>query len=211
MVYTDTGDLTMPVADFVKNWTEYFELVVHEDSELWEDFLAPILVIVTIILSVIAWPVVSAMGPVISAMFVAGTAMSVVGILSGDKTLSAIGGIMSGVAGLAGSLGKAGILQYVENVGLKFTSAAGVAADSLLGNVFKGFLSIGFENLANIGSNILKITTSILSLDTAQMANTAAETEEVIEASQIEFTTTLGQSEDEYDVYGQIERQYSLY
>lgn len=214
MVYTDTGDLTMPVADFVNNWGDYFELVVHENSEWWESFVAPVLAIFTVVLSVIAWPVVSAMGPVISAMFVAGTAMTVVGILGGDKTLSALGGIMTGVAGLAGAVGQAGraaISNTAMAAGYSARTAGQIAAEATLGEIFSNFMSAGFSNLASVGSSVLKITSSVLSLDTAQMADTTAEPEEVIEASQIEFTTTLGQSEDEYDVFGQMSKQFKMY
>ena len=214
MVYTDTGDLTMPVADFVKNWTEYFELVVHEDSKWWESFFAPILAIATVVLSVVAWPVVSAMGPVISAMFVAGTAMSVVGILGGDKTLSALGGILTGVAGLAGAVGQAGraaISNTAMAAGYSARTAGQIAAEATLGEVFSNFMSAGFSNLASVGSSVLKITSSVLSLDTAQMADTVAEPEEVIETSQLEFTTHLGKDDSEYDVFGQMSKQFEMY
>lgn len=37
------------------------------------------------------------------------------------------------------------------------------------------------------------------------------EVEEVIEASQIEFTTTLGNADSEYDVFGQMSEQFKMY
>ena len=71
-------------------------------------------------------------------------------------------------------------------------------------------MSAGFENLAKIGSSVLKLTTSAMSLGNADVQQESV-VEEVVETSQIEFTTTLGQSEDEYDVYGQMSKQFEMY
>ena len=217
MVYTDTGDLTMPVADFVNNWGDYFELVVHEDSEWWESFLAPIIAIVTIVVAVFAWPLVMGMGPILGPIMggalVAGTAMSVMGTLGGNAKLAALGGLISGVASLAGSLMSAGrnaIGQAAFAAGHTVDTAAKMAAEATLGSVFSNFVSAGFSNLATIGSNILKVTTSMLSLS-ADDVTEEIEVEEVIEASQIEFTTRLGPEKTEYDVFGQMSKQFEMY
>lgn len=217
MVYTDTGDLTMPVADFVNNWTDYFELVVHEDSEWWESFLAPITAIVSIVVAWVAWPLVMGMGPVLGPIMggalIAGTAMSVMGTLGGNAKLAALGGLISGVASLAGSLMSAGrnaIGQAAFAAGHTVDTAAKMAAEATLGSVFSNFVSAGFSNLATIGSNILKVTTSMLSLS-ADDVTEEVEVEEVIEASQIEFTTRLGPEKTEYDVFGQMSKQFEMY
>ena len=217
MMYTDTGDLTMPVADFVKNWNDYFELVVHEDSEWWESFLAPIIAIVYVVVAVFAWPLAMAMGPVLGpimgAALIVGTAMGVIGTLGGNAKLTALGGLIAGVASLAGSLAQAGrsaIEQAAMAAGYSARTAAQMAAEATLGSVFSNFISAGFSNLATIGSNILKVTTSMLSLS-ADDVTEEIEVEEVIEASQIEFTTTLGKADSEYDVFGQMSKQFEMY
>lgn len=143
MVYTDTADLTMPVADFVNNWADYFELIVHEDSEWWESFFAPIIAVVSVVVAVFALPLVMAMGPILGPIMggalVAGTAMSVVGILGGNAKLAALGGLISGVASLAGSLMSAGrnaIEQAAFAAGHTVDTAAKMAAEATLGSVF---------------------------------------------------------------------------
>ena len=219
MVYTDTGDLTMPVADFLKNWAEYFELVGHEDSEWWESFLAPIIAIVSVVLAVVAFPVVTAIGPVLGpilgGVLVAGTAMSVAGTLGGDKKLGALGGLLAGVASLAGALYSAAnnISANAMKAGLSERTAGQLASEATIGQVFDSFVGVGFENLAEIGSKLIKVVTSAMSLDTIGVQEELANVDntELVDATQVEFTTTLGKSDDEYDVYGQIDKQYKLY
>ena len=146
-------------------------------------------------------------------MLIAGTAMSVMGTLGGNAKLAALGGLISGVASLAGSLMSAGrnaIGQAAMTAGYSARTAAQVAAEATLGEVFSSFLSAGFSNLATIGSNILKVATSTLSLSADDVIE-EVEVEEVIEASQIEFTTTLGKADSEYDVFGQMGKQFEMY
>ena len=157
MMYTDTGDLVMDRVEFVGKWSDYFDLIVHEDSEWWEAFVKPIAVIITII---VAYYTGLDMSPVFASILYAGAALSVVGILSGNKLFSLVGGIMM----LGASVYNMGE-QAATNAALEesqYELTIGQARDLVgFGETFEGLTSIGMDNLLSIGSKIYGIANDI--------------------------------------------------
>lgn len=152
MMYTDTGDLVMDRVEFVERWNDYFELVVHEDSEWWQSFIKPIAVIITIIVAIYTGIIFNPIGAI-------GTALSVVGTLSGNRTLGLIGGIMMLGAGMY-EMGLEGYANQLYEGGAVGTQAD-VIGEATFGKAFEGLPNIGLENLAKIGSKIYSITNDI--------------------------------------------------
>jgi len=173
MVYTDTGDLVMSRAEFVEKWDEYFELVVHEDGEWWESLLAPVIAIVAVVLSVLtagaAAPALmaaygTAAGTVLAGMIVLGGVISALGVLSGNKSLMLIGGIMGGIGGLA-SIAANTTYQATMAVGVSARTALQVTAETSLGGLFSNMVSgAGLGNILDIGSNVLRIFSGVQGL-----------------------------------------------
>ena len=171
MIYTDTGDLVMSRAVFVDKWDEYFELVVHEDSEWWESFVPVIAAIVTIVIAAYTglnlggWETFAG-----SAAFIGG-GLSAIGILSGSKELTLAGGILAGIGGLTGAL-NAGAELGIKAVGEDYLmrqgigmSAADMLAGASVGELFEYFISgVGLENLVNVGSSVMKVFSGIQGL-----------------------------------------------
>ena len=144
MVYLDTGDLVMNKVDFVENWSTYFELVVHEDSEWWTDLIKPIAIIIVAIITYFTWGATS--GLLAAAVAIGGT-LSIIGIISDNKNLMIIGGIM-----MLGASLYAAIDAVVANAASSTTLSTMGANQALVGtsfeSTFAGYTSAaGMENL----------------------------------------------------------------
>ena len=150
MMYTDTGDLVMDRVEFVEQWNDYFELIVHEDSEWWEAFIKPIAAIITLVIAVNT----GLYFGVDSLMFnvaVAGGITSSIGILTDNSTLSLIGGLMVGYVGLEKMLTD-GYMQSLVQSGVMPDRAEMLLSNASFTDVFKGFVSsAGLSNWAKIG------------------------------------------------------------
>jgi len=162
MVYADTGYLVMPIKFYLDNWDDMFELVVHENKELWEKFLKPVLAIVTIVISSFFPPAAGLLG-IIQGL---GVALTVVGILSGDRKIGLIGGILTAGASLATNIAKEGISQSVMQSGLSERTAAQAANEATitLEHVFAGFSQVGIGNIFEVGSKVLSIGSDVYGL-----------------------------------------------
>ena len=172
MMYTDTGDLVMDRVEFVEKWNDYFDLVVHEDSEWWEAWVKPIVVIITIVVAANTGLLINPIGAI-------GTALSVVGTLSGDKTLGLIGGAMM----LGASLYEMGVEQVAQETlnnaapSMTIGAARDIARDATLGQVFEGLTGIGMGNLAQIGAKLYGLANDIkmLGMEMPTMETTVAD------------------------------------
>lgn len=215
MVYTDTGDLTMPVADFVNNWGDYFELVVHEDSEWWESLVAPVMAIIIIVLSVVTAGAAAVVAAGMSEAVLIGGIISAIGVLSGNKTLSLVGSVISLGATAYTSMASTAAAQKIGVEAAK-TASAETMATTIGGlsasEVFSALPNIGLGNLVAIGAKIVSIGMSIDSIMNGEpdVEQVAAATEPV-GSSEISFTTTLGKDDSEYDVFGQMGKQFEMY
>jgi len=169
MVYTDTGDLVMSRAEFIEKWEEYFELVVHEDSEWWESLLAPIIAIVTIVIAAYTgiylggWETFAG-----AATFISG-GVTAFGILSGSKELMLAGAII-GLTAVVSGIAQAGA-QAAAQAGAPTGASIGTAAANELlvgasaGQLFDYFVSgAGLGNLLSVGSNVLKVFSGVQGL-----------------------------------------------
>lgn len=182
MIYTDTGDLVMSRAVFVDKWNEYFELVVHEDSEWWESLLAPVVAIVTIVIAAYTGIYLGGWETFAGAATFIGGGLSAVGILGGSKELMLAGGILGGIGGLAGALNVGAELgikavgeDYLMRQGIGM-SAAEMLAGASVGELFEYFVSgVGLENLLTIGSSVMKVFSGIQGLGVDGEQQTMAE------------------------------------
>jgi len=169
MVYTDTGDLVMSRAEFIEKWEEYFELVVHEDSEWWQSLLAPIIAIVTIVIAAYTGMYLGGWETFAGAATFIGGGVTALGILSGSKELMLAGTII-GLTAVVSSIAQAGA-QAAAQAGAPTGASIGTAAANELlvgasvGQLFDYFVSgAGLSNLLSVGSNVLKVFSGIQGL-----------------------------------------------
>ena len=132
-----------------------------------------------------------------------------------DKKLTAMGGLLSSVAGLASAVTNA-LNSTATNAmasGLSARTAGQIASEATLGQVFSNFIGAGFSNLAAIGSSILKLTTSITSLESIgqQAEEEVVDEAEPVDATEITFTIHPGKEITVYDVFGEIGKQFEMY
>lgn len=169
MVYTDTGDLVMSRAEFIEKWNDYFELIVHEDSEWWESFLTPVMAIVTIVIAAYTGLAFGGWQTFAGAATFIGGGVTAFGILSGSKELMLAGAII-GVTAVVSGIAQAGA-QAAAQAGAPTGASIGTAtANELLvgapaGQLFDYFVSgAGLGNLLSVGSNVLKVFSGVQGL-----------------------------------------------
>lgn len=198
MMYTDTGDLTMTRIEFVEKWNDYFELIVHEDSEWWEALVKPIAVIIVIVVAIYAYPMASEIGKILIA---ASAVTSSIGILTGDKTFQLIGAVLSLGAGIE-ALGREGIAKSAMESGLSARTASQIGTEASLSQIFSGFTSnVGLGNLANIGSSIFGVYNDASQLGVDVDATSQPQTQE--DKMEVSYNNSE-EDDDVYDVYGKI-------
>ena len=188
--------------------------MVHEDSEWWESLLAPIIAVVIIVLSVVTAGAAAVVAAGLSEAVMIGGLVSAMGVLSGNKTMSLVGSVISfGVTAYA-NLAMNAAAQQIGTEAAKTASAetmATVVKGLSVSQVFSGFANIGLGNLLSIGAKIVSIGMSIVDIMRGAPDVPEPETGILVDASQIEFTTTLGKADSEYDVFGQMGKQFEMY
>ena len=188
MMYTDTGDLVMDRIEFVEKWNDYFELIVHEDSEWWQSLVKPIVAIITVVVAVYTGIIFSPMGAI-------GTAMSVVGTLGDNKNLSLLGGALMAGAGLYNAI-EEGFGKSLMQSGVFPDRAELLLQEASFPEMFKGYISsAGLSNFASMGSKVFSIGTSLDSLSFAQ--NKPTESEETQDTIKVSLSTS--EEEERYD------------
>jgi hypothetical protein len=112
LVYMDTGDLVMNKIIFVDYWGDLFELYIHEDAEWWQEILPIVIIIVAFVLAYFQqyWAAAELMtaSEAMLVGFIAGmgAVIGVIGAMSGNKWLQAIGAILTlGSATYTGYIG----------------------------------------------------------------------------------------------------------
>jgi len=191
MMYTDTGDLVMDRVEFVEKWNDYFELIVHEDSEWWQSFIKPIAAIITIVIAAYTGILFSPIGAI-------GTALSVVGTLTGNKMLSLVGGAMMFAAGATKMLEESLAQETLANAAPSMTigAARDIASTASFETLFSNFVSnAGFENLAKIGSGVMGVYNDIQALGMNEITQSV---ESVVEDSGMRVTMS-NPEDDMYD------------
>lgn len=195
MMYTDTGDLVMDRVEFVEKWNDYFELIVHEDSEWWQAFIKPIAAIISLVIAINT----GLYFGVDSLMFnvaVAGGVASAVGILTDNSTLSLIGGAMVGVAGLT-KMVEQGFTQSLLNAGVFPDRAEMLLQSSGAMEIFKGFTSTaGFGNWLKIGTTAYGMYSDVAMLG---MGSVTQAVEEVADDSGMRVGISNEEEEEVYD------------
>lgn len=195
MMYTDTGDLVMDRIEFVEKWNDYFELIVHEDSEWWQSFIKPIAAIISLVIAIntgLYFGVESLMFNVA----VAGGVASAVGILTDNSTLSLIGGAMVGVAGLT-KMVEQGFTQSLLNAGVFPDRAEMLLQSSGAMEIFKGFTSTaGFGNWLKIGTTAYGMYSDVAMLG---MGSVTQAVEEVADDSGMRVGMSNEEEEEVYD------------
>lgn len=165
MMYTDTGDLTMPHRKFVDEWDQNCELIVHEKSSLglFKILAVIVIVIVTYFTAGTATPLLTGAA---AAMAVVGAVFSIIGILGGDKTMMLLGSVFGGLAAIYNSLTTTVTESMTSSLIANSapTMTAGRAADLATSTVAKmtfselltSFSSIaGMTNIFSIGAKII--------------------------------------------------------
>lgn len=195
MMYTDTGDLVMDRIEFVEKWNDYFELIVHEDSEWWQAFIKPAAAIISLVIAINT----GLYFGVDSLMFnvaVAGGVASAVGILTDNSTLSLIGGAMVGVAGLT-KMVEQGFTQSLLNAGVFPDRAEMLLQSSGAMEIFKGFISTaGFGNWLKIGTTAYGMYSDVAMLG---MGSVTQAVEEVADDSGMRVGMSNEEEEEVYD------------
>lgn len=173
MVYTDTGDLTMGVKEFVDNWEESFELIVHEDKDFWT--MIAVVVVVAILAyfgqewayNAVSAAFGSTAGYVAAGFIIGGATLNIVGILSGNNKLMQIGSILASVGGLMAitstALGQGTQLLRLNDMAIySGKTAQSIIAESSFGQIFEMFTSgAGLTNWASIGSSVFSLYSNI--------------------------------------------------
>lgn len=202
MMYTDTGDLVMNRIEFVEKWNDYFELIVHEDSEWWQSLVTPIVAIIVAIIAYYTGYYYGGWETLAGAATFVGGAVSAVGILANEKSLMNVGAIIGGIGALSGSIqegAKQAIAQEAMVRGFSERTAAQVGQefikDATFTQLFSTYVSgAGLTNWLSVGSKAFYIGSSLDSLSFAQ--NKPIESEETKDTMQVSLST----SEDE-EVY----------
>ena len=192
MMYTDSGDLAMDRVEFVEKWNDYFELIVHEDSEWWQSFVKPIAAIISLAIA-INTGLYFGVDTLMFNVAVAGGITSAIGILSDNTTLSLIGGVLIGYVGLEKMLTD-GYMQSLMQSGVFPDRAEILLSNASFTDLFKGFISnAGLENWANIGSNAFSLYNQAQTIGTESVVSV----ESVAEESGIRATVRNEDEEDE--------------
>lgn len=190
MMYTDTGDLTMDRVEFVEKWNDYFELIVHEDSEWWQAFVTPILAIITVVIACYTGIIYNPIGAI-------GTMLSVVGTLGDNKTLSLIGGVMMAGAGIYNVI-EEGYGASLMKSGVFPDRAEVLIQNASFSEMFQGFVSnAGLSNLSQIGSKAFSIGNDISQLGRSTITQSA--TTQTKEDAHMKISFSY--SDDEEDIF----------
>ena len=195
MMYTDTGDLVMDRVEFVEKWNNYFDLIVHEDSEWWQSFLKPIGAIISLVIA-INTGLYFGVDTLMFNVAVAGGIASAIGILSDNTTLSLIGGILIGYVGLEKMLVENAAQNILNNAPPSMSIGAAKDLANTLGykELFAGFISnAGLDNWAKIGSSAFSLYNQAQAIGMNNVSNV----EDVIEESGMRATIRNEDEEDE--------------
>lgn len=145
MVYLDTGDLAMDRVEFVDKWDTYFELIVHEDGEWWQDLIRPVSLIVAAVIIYCSWGTLS---PLAKAIVVIGYAVYAAGVLTNNTNLMLIGGIMMAGVSLYTAFDSFTTTTATTSAQLSTMSTQQALASTPFAETFSGYASAaGMENL----------------------------------------------------------------
>jgi len=177
MIYLDTGDLAMPRQKFINEWDTYFDLYVHEDSGGFLVKLAMIIVII-IVTYLSAGSLTAPAAGLFTALAWVGAALSIVGVLTGEKSMMLLGAIIGGIGAIYNSI-STGITNMTNQLGSKIfessmntlttEQAAGLATSEVakmtLGETFSAFVSsAGMSNLFNMGASTISTIMNVSAL-----------------------------------------------
>lgn len=197
MMYADTGDLTMDMVEFVERWNDYFELIVHEDSEWWQAFVKPIMAIITVVIACYTGIIYNPIGAI-------GTMLSVAGTLGGNQNLSLIGGVMMAGAGIYNAI-EEGYGASLMKSGVFPDRAEVLMQNASFGEMFQGFVSnAGLSNLSQIGSKAFSIGNDISQLGKATIEQNSSFNTNEDEHMKISFS--YSEDEEDNDVLGCIKK-----
>lgn len=145
MIYLDTGDLTMDRIEFVDKWDEYFELIVHEDSEWWTGLIKPIAVIVV---AIITYYSCGATSGLMAAVIAIGGTLTIIGILTNNVELMLIGGILMAFGSIYTAVAEMAATSATSATTLSTMSTEQALASTSFSETFSGYASAaGMENL----------------------------------------------------------------
>jgi len=197
MMYTDTGDLTMPHRKFVDEWDQNCELHVYEKSSLGLFKIVAVIIIV-IITYFTAGAAAQAGYAALAAMTVAGAALSIIGILSGNKTMMLLGGIVGAISSIystmLSSIQTAATTNTAALAGMSTAEAVSLApnvvSEMTFGEVLAGFSSsAGMGNLFNVG---VKTVSTIMQIGDLFSANRMTDVQEVPLDDEVGLTLEFG-------------------
>lgn len=201
MMYTDTGDLTMDRVEFVERWNDYFELIVHEDSEWWQGFIKPIMAIITVVIACYTGIIYNPIGAI-------GAMLSVAGTLGENQNLSLLGGVMMAGAGIYNAI-EEGYSASLMKSGVFPDRAEVLIQNASFGEMFQGFVSnAGLSNLSQIGGKAFSIGNDISQLGRSTITQSA--TTQTSEDAHMKISFSYSDDEEDNDVLGCIKKVIAL-
>lgn len=176
-VYETFNNNDMPIRGsfkFVKDWNTTYRLYVSEDTELWQNLVAPVVLFVAIVITVYSWgtttPLLVSIGTTIAGL---GTVVTVVGIAAENKKLIKIGKIL-GVVGSVVAISGA-IYNLLESSALEIGSNSTLTSSDLASNSGLTLTANTYITTNSLGNATLSSSTSF-SVGTTTITTTSKST-----------------------------------
>ena len=175
MIYLDTGDLAMPRQKFINEWDIYFDLYVYEKNS--GGFFVKLFTVVAIVVVTYftAGSLTAPTAGLFTALAWAGAALSIVGVLTGEKSMMLIGAIFGGISAIARTV----VSTVTESITASIVSgsgstmstqaAAGIATSEVAKLTFSETFALfpscaGLTNIFSIGASTISTVMNVGSL-----------------------------------------------
>lgn len=174
MIYLDTGDLAMPRQKFINEWDTYFDLYVHEDDGGFLVKLAMVIAIV-VVTYISAGSLTAPTATLFTALAWVGAALSIVGVLTGEKSMMLIGAIFGGISAIARTI----VSTVTESITASIVAgsgstmstqaAAGIATSEVAKLTFSETFALfpscaGLTNIFSLGASTISTVMNVGSL-----------------------------------------------
>lgn len=174
MIYLDTGDLAMPRQKFINEWDTYFDLYVHEDDGGFLVKLAMVIAIV-VVTYISAGSLTAPTATLFTALAWVGAALSIVGVLTGEKSMMLIGAIFGGISAIARTIVSTVTDSITASIvagsgsTMSTQAAAGIATSEVAKLTFSETFALfpscaGLTNIFSLGASTISTVMNVGSL-----------------------------------------------